>query len=61
MVIRRFETTPIRALTDGEFYTPEAEGGLMPDDPRLGLQWPLPVVISEKNQKFSSLTVSNPN
>ena len=37
----------------GEFYTPDAEGGLLYDDPRLGLKWPLPVsVISEKDQKF---------
>ena len=27
----------------GEFYAPEAEGGLRYDDPRLGLEWPLPV------------------
>jgi dTDP-4-dehydrorhamnose 3,5-epimerase len=33
----------------GEFYTPEAEGGLRFDDPRLGLEWPLPV--SEMSQK----------
>ena len=34
----------------GEFYTPEAEGGLAYDDPRLGLEWPLPVAaISEKD------------
>ena len=40
----------------GEFYTPNSEGGLMYDDPRLGLQWPLPVtVISDKDQKFRSL------
>ena len=40
----------------GEFYTPEAEGGLMYNDPRLGLHWPLPVaVISEKDQKFPPL------
>jgi dTDP-4-dehydrorhamnose 3,5-epimerase len=37
----------------GEFYTPAAEGGLMYNDPRLGLKWPLPpTVISEKDQKF---------
>ena len=37
----------------GEFYTPEAEGGLMYNDPRLGLKWPMPAtVISEKDQKF---------
>jgi dTDP-4-dehydrorhamnose 3,5-epimerase len=40
----------------GEFYTPNAEGGLMYSDARLGLQWPLPVtVISEKDQKFRAL------
>ena len=26
----------------GEFYTPELEHGLRFDDPRLGIQWPLP-------------------
>lgn len=26
------------------FYTPEAEGGLRHDDPRLGIGWPLPAV-----------------
>jgi|SRR6266702_2672545 len=40
----------------GEFYTPEAESGLMYNDPRLGLTWPLPVsVISEKDQNFRLL------
>src|SRR6476646_2564532 len=40
----------------GEFYTPEAESGLMYNDPRLGLHWPLPVaVISEKDQRFPLL------
>lgn len=38
----------------GEFYTPNCESGLMHDDPRIGLQWPLPVtVISDKDQKFA--------
>jgi len=38
----------------GEFYTPKAESGLMYNDPRLGLKWPLPVaVISEKDEKFA--------
>jgi dTDP-4-dehydrorhamnose 3,5-epimerase len=27
----------------GEFYTPGSEGGLLHDDPKLGLTWPLPV------------------
>ncbi len=35
----------------GEFYTPGCEGGLRYDDPRLGLQWPLPVTaISDKDK-----------
>jgi dTDP-4-dehydrorhamnose 3,5-epimerase len=38
----------------GEFYTPSAEGGLLHDDPRLALKWPLPVsVISEKDKAFA--------
>jgi dTDP-4-dehydrorhamnose 3,5-epimerase len=37
----------------GEFYTPEAESGLLYDDPSLKLSWPLPVsVVSDKDQKF---------
>jgi dTDP-4-dehydrorhamnose 3,5-epimerase len=37
----------------GEFYTPGAEGGLMYDDPALGLKWPLPVTaISEKDRSW---------
>ncbi len=40
----------------GEFYTPNAESGLLHNDPRLKLSWPLPVsVISEKDQKFALL------
>ena len=40
----------------GEFYAPAAESGLMYNDVRLGLEWPLPVaVISEKDQKFGLL------
>jgi dTDP-4-dehydrorhamnose 3,5-epimerase len=40
----------------GEFYTPGVESGLMYNDPRLGLKWPLPVaVISDKDQKFGLL------
>lgn len=41
----------------GEFYTPGSEGGLPYDDPRLGLEWPLPVgVISEKDRQWKPLT-----
>jgi dTDP-4-dehydrorhamnose 3,5-epimerase len=40
----------------GEFYTPGSESGLLYNDPRLGLQWPLPVtVISEKDQLWKLL------
>ena len=40
----------------GEFYTPNAEGGLKYDDPRLGLDWPLPVtVVSQKDRNFPPL------
>ncbi|MEZ5876208.1 MAG: dTDP-4-dehydrorhamnose 3,5-epimerase [Hyphomicrobiales bacterium] len=41
----------------GEFYTPDAEGGLRYDDPRLKLKWPLPVsVVSSKDQAFRPLS-----
>lgn len=40
----------------GEFYTPGCEGGLVYDDPRLGLSWPLPVtVVSDKDQVWKRL------
>lgn len=40
----------------GEFYTPDAEGGLSPHDPRLGLSWPLPVSeISPKDSQWAPL------
>jgi len=40
----------------GEFYAPGAESGLRHDDPRLGLQWPLPVTaISDKDRVWSLL------
>lgn len=45
----------------GEFYAPDCESGLMYNDPRLDLQWPLPVaVISEKDQKFKLLDQIEP-
>jgi dTDP-4-dehydrorhamnose 3,5-epimerase len=40
----------------GEFYAPEAQGGLRHDDPRLMLQWPLPVTeISERDTHWPLL------
>jgi len=41
----------------GEFYSPEAEGGLLHDDPRLGLSWPLPIsIVSDKDRAFRPLS-----
>jgi dTDP-4-dehydrorhamnose 3,5-epimerase len=40
----------------GEFYTPDMEGGLRYDDPRLGLTWPLPIgEVSEKDAAWPLL------
>jgi dTDP-4-dehydrorhamnose 3,5-epimerase len=40
----------------GEFYAPDMEGGLRYDDPRLGLEWPLPVgEMSEKDMSWRPL------
>lgn len=40
----------------GEFYAPGVEGGLRYDDPRLELEWPLPVSeISEKDLGWALL------
>ena len=40
----------------GEFYTPGAEGGLLYDDPRLQLTWPLPIsVMSDKDRQWKPL------
>jgi dTDP-4-dehydrorhamnose 3,5-epimerase len=40
----------------GEFYTPSTEGGVMYNEPRLKLEWPLPVtIVSDKDQAFPPL------
>ena len=40
----------------GEFYAPECEGGLLYDDPRLALKWPLPItIVSEKDRGWRPL------
>jgi len=45
----------------GEFYTPEVESGLRYDDPRLGLEWPLPVSqISDKDRVWALLDEFEP-
>lgn len=39
------------------FYTPEAEGGLAYDDPRLAIAWPLPVTdLSEGDRRREPVT-----
>jgi dTDP-4-dehydrorhamnose 3,5-epimerase len=41
----------------GEFYSPQDEGGLAHDDPRLGIRWPLPVSeISPKDAAWPPLS-----
>ena len=41
----------------GEFYTPGTEGGLLFNDPQLGLEWPLSVrVISDKDKVWKPLS-----
>ena len=58
-----------QALTDGaettyivgEFYSPVHEGGLRFDDPRLGLEWPLPIAdLSAKDAGWRSLDEIEP-
>jgi dTDP-4-dehydrorhamnose 3,5-epimerase len=45
----------------GEFYTPEAEGGLHYDDPALKITWPLTVTeISEKDRVWAFLAEAEP-
>jgi dTDP-4-dehydrorhamnose 3,5-epimerase len=45
----------------GEFYAPGCEGGLMYNDPKLNLSWPLPVsVISDKDAKWKLLSEIEP-
>lgn len=45
----------------GEFYTPDAAGGLSPHDPRLNLSWPLPVSeISDKDRTWKLLEAAEP-
>ena len=40
----------------GEFYAPASESGLLHDDPKLKLTWPLPLtVISDKDRVFKPL------
>lgn len=45
----------------GEFYAPALESGLRYDDPRLGIEWPLPVAeISEKDSNWKFLDEFEP-
>ena len=50
------EDTTETSYQVGEFYTPNSEGGLRYDDPRLRLSWPLVVTeISEKDANWKFL------
>jgi dTDP-4-dehydrorhamnose 3,5-epimerase len=54
------DNTEVTYLVD-EFYTPEAEGGLAHDDPRLAIVWPLPVAgISDKDRQWPPLASAEP-
>lgn len=45
----------------GEFYTPSAESGLRYSDPRLGIEWPLPVAdMSDKDRRWELLESVEP-
>jgi dTDP-4-dehydrorhamnose 3,5-epimerase len=45
----------------GEFYTPEMEGGLRFDDPRLGIHWTLPAGdVSDKDRGWPLLETIEP-
>ena len=45
----------------GEFYTPAAESGLRYSDPRLAIEWPLPVTdISDKDHNWALLEEVEP-
>jgi dTDP-4-dehydrorhamnose 3,5-epimerase len=45
----------------GEFYAPKSEGGLRFDDPRLGLEWPLPIgEVSPKDDGWAYLDEYEP-
>ena len=56
----------LRDITDtsyqvGEFYAPGFEGGLLYNDPKLDLKWPLPMsVISEKDMGWKPLAQQEP-
>ena len=45
----------------GEFYTPDAEGGLHHADPALRISWPLPIAeISDKDRVWPLLAEAEP-
>lgn len=45
-----------------EFYTPAEEGGLLYNDPRFGIAWPLPVTdVSERDRMWRPLDLVEPD
>jgi len=44
------------------YYTPEAERGIRPDDPAVGIEWPMaPTVISDKDRSWDLLPDAAPS
>ena len=43
-----------------DFYHPNDEGGLMYNDPQIGVEWPIPedmeIILSEKDTKHGGLS-----
>ena len=52
--------TAVFAYKCTDFYHPGDEGGLLYSDPEIGIEWPIdpeaPLIISEKDQKWSGLS-----
>lgn len=48
-----------------QFYNPDDEGGIIWNDPEIGIKWPLDnikeIILSDKDQKFKSLSETPTN
>ena len=43
----------------GEYYNPECERGFRPDDPAIGIKWPIPIeVLSDKDRSWPDFDVN---
>ena len=53
------DATEIMYMVSG-FYNPEHERGVRPDDPALGIYWPLPITVqSEKDRQWPLISSNN--